>query len=147
MGHALQNLGRWNHVPKINNGQPVSGSYAQHARPNPRIWNTNHGQWNWLYQDDSEGQPDMAPLLADAIWVDCWPRETHTARQGANDWKGWNDGGMGRVCVDRHNGRSIVAFNDGHVAATELRNLWTLHLHKDWKTPNTLPSPKLMNTQ
>ena len=98
-------------------------------------------------QDDSEGQPDMAPLLADSIWVDCWPRETHTARQGVNDWKGWNDGGMGRVCVDRHNGRSIVAFNDGHVEAVELRNLWTLHWHKDWQTPNTLPSPKLMNTQ
>ena len=146
-GHALKSWCAWNTDPKIFNGARVPGSYAYNAWQHPDYRNTNHGEWPWLYQDDSEGQPDMAPILADSIWVDCWPRETQTARQGANDWKGWNDGGMGRVCVDRHNGRSLVAFNDGHVEAVELRNLWTLHWHKNWKTPNTLPSPKLMNTQ
>ena len=142
-GTAIKTWCAWNNDPKINNGQRVSGSYAYNAWQHPDYLGTNHRDWNWQYQDDSEGQPDMAPLLADSIWVDCWPRENNTARQGGNHWKGWNDGGMGRVCVDRHNGRSIVAFNDGHVAATELRNLWTLHWHKDWKTPTNLPNPTI----
>jgi prepilin-type N-terminal cleavage/methylation domain-containing protein/prepilin-type processing-associated H-X9-DG protein len=138
-GTAIKTWCAWNNDPKINNGQRVSGSYAYNAWQHPDIWNTNHGQWNWLYQDDSEGQPDMAPLLADSIWVDCWPRENHPAPA---TWKGSN-GGMQRVCVDRHNGRALVAFNDGHTEAVELRNLWTLHWHKDWKTPTNLPNPKV----
>ena len=140
-GTAIKTWCAWNNDPKINNGHRVSGSYALNAWQHPDIWGTNHRDWNWQYQDDSEGQPDMAPLLADSIWVDCWPRESDAA---PNTWKGSN-GGMQRVCVDRHNGRSLVSFNDGHTEAVELRNLWTLHWHKDWKTPNTLPSPKLMN--
>ncbi|MBT5321274.1 MAG: type II secretion system protein [Verrucomicrobiales bacterium] len=141
-GTAIKSWCAWNNDPKINNGQRVSGSYALNAWQHPDIWNTNHGQWNWLYQDDSEGQPDMAPLLADSIWVDCWPRESDAA---PNTWKGANNSSMGRICVDRHNGRSLVSFNDGHTEAVELRNLWTLHWHKDWKTPNTLPNPKVLN--
>ena len=138
-GTAIKTWCAWNNDPKINNGQRVSGSYAYNAWQHPDVWNTNHRQWNWLYQDDSEGQPDMAPLLADSIWVDTWPRENDPA---PNTWKGSN-GGMQRVCVDRHNGRALVAFNDGHTEAVELRNLWTLHWHKDWKTPTNLPNPKV----
>ena len=48
---------------------------------------------------------------------------------------------MGRFCGDRHQGRVLVVFNDSHVEEVELPNLWTLHWHKEWETPATLPSP------
>ena len=130
--------------PKFNNGKSLPGSYAFNGWQHPNMRRENHWQWRWQYQDTSEGQPDMAPMLADSIWVDAWPQENNPMPA---TWKGGNNSSMARVCVDRHNGRSLVAFNDGHVEAVELRNLWTLHWHKNWQTPNTLPSPKLMNTQ
>ena len=124
--------------PKFNNGNSLPGSYAFNGWQHPNMRLTNHAQWHWQYQDTSEGQPDMAPMLADSIWVDAWPTENNAMPAS---WKGGKNSSMARVCVDRHNGRSIVAFNDGHVEVVELRNLWTLHWHKDWKTPTTLPDP------
>jgi prepilin-type processing-associated H-X9-DG protein len=98
--------------------------------------------WDWLYQDDSEGQPDMAPMMSDGAWVDAWPQSGDAAPPS---WLGGRNSSMARVCVDRHNGRSLVVFNDGHAEAVELPNLWTLHWHKYWKAPATLPNPPLMN--
>jgi prepilin-type N-terminal cleavage/methylation domain-containing protein/prepilin-type processing-associated H-X9-DG protein len=141
-GNALTTWNWRNDDPKINNGNSIAGSYAFNGWQHPDMRPTNHSQWDWLYQDTSEGQPDMAPMLADSIWVDAWPQENNAPPA---TWKGQNNSSMGRVCVDRHNGRSIVAFNDGHVEAVELPKLWTLHWHKNWKTPSTLPQPKLMN--
>jgi len=134
--------------PKFNNGKSLPGSYAFNGWQHPNLYHVvsnrgeSHPQWRWLYQDTSEGQPDMAPMLADSIWVDAWPQENNAVPAS---WKGGRNSSMARVCVDRHNGRSLVAFNDGHVEAVELPKLWTLHWHKDWKTPATLPDPPLMN--
>ena len=143
MGNA-KTTWNWHNAnhPNMNNGNSIPGSYAFNGWQHPNYWDTTNAQWNWLYQDTSEGQPDMAPMLADSIWVDAWPQENNAPPA---TWKGQNNSSMGRVCVDRHNGRSIVAFNDGHVEAVELPKLWTLHWHKNWKTPATLPSPPLMN--
>ena len=135
----------WNWVnsdAKINNGNSIPGSYALNGWQHSDMRPTSHWQWDWLYQDDSEGQPDMAPFMSDAAWVDAWPAETDAVPA---TWKGGNNSSMARVCVDRNNGRSQVVFNDGHAEAVELPKLWTLHWHKNWKTPATLPSPPLMN--
>jgi prepilin-type N-terminal cleavage/methylation domain-containing protein/prepilin-type processing-associated H-X9-DG protein len=132
----------WNNDdPKINNGDSIPGSYAYNGWQHADMRTGSHWQFDWVYQDDSEGQPSMAPMMSDSVWVDAWPTETNPAPA---TWKG-SDGGMQRVCVDRHNGRSLVVFNDGHAEAVELPKLWTLHWHKNWKTPATLPSPPLMN--
>ena len=80
----------------------------------------------------------MAPILADSIWVDGWPMENNAP---PTTYKGGNNSSMARFCGDRHQGRVLVVFNDSRVEEVELPNLWTLHWHKEWKTPATLPSP------
>lgn len=141
-GHAKKSWCAWNKDQKINRGQRVPGSFALNGWQHPDQYPEWHARWNWLYQDDTEGQPDMAPLIADSIWVDAWPMANNPV---PTSWKGSNNSSMGRVSVDRHNGRAQVAFNDAHVDSVELRNLWTLHWHKNWKTPATLPEPPKMD--
>lgn len=132
----------WNNQDtKINNGHSIAGSYALNGWQHPDMRNPSHWQFDWLYQDDSDGQPDMAPKLSDAGWVDAWPQANNAP---PTSWKGSNNSSMARVCVDRNNGRSLVTFNDGSTRAIELPNLWTLHWHKGWQAPATLPNPPLM---
>lgn len=128
----------WNNDdPKINNGNSIAGSYAFNGWQHPDM----RLPFDNLYQDTSEGQPDKAPMMSDAVWVDAWPSANNAPPP---TWKGGNNSSMARVCVDRHNGRSLVVFNDGHAEAVELPNLWTLHWHKNWTPPATLPNPPLM---
>ena len=124
---------------KINDGNSFPGSYAYNGwqHPNMRVDNS---KWDWLYQNDSEGQPDMAPMMSDSIWVDIWPEESD---KPAPNWHGGRASMMAGVSMDRHNGRNLVVFNDAHIDAVELPKLWTLHWHKNWKTPATLPNPPL----
>ena len=139
---SAQQAWNWNNDDaKIDNGNSIAGSYAFNGWQHPDMRPTWHSQWEWLYQDDSDGQPDMAPMMSDAGWVDAWPAENNAVPPS---WLGGNNSSMARVSVDRHNGRSLVVFNDGHLEAVELPNLWTLHWHKNWVTPATLPSPPLM---
>ena len=129
-----------NDFPDINDGNSFRGSYAFNGWQHPNM-SVDESKWDWLYQNDTEGQPDMAPMMSDSIWVDVWPEESD---KPAETWHGsWRNHGMAKVSMDRHNGRNLVVFNDGHIDAVELPNMWTLHWHKNWVTPATLPNPSL----
>ena len=128
----------WNNVKEINGGQRVNGSYGFNGWNHFDMYNTSHAHWDKTYQSPEEGQPDMAPLLADCLWVDGWPMENNAPPK---TYKGGNNSSMARFCIDRHVGRINVVFNDSHVEEVDLPELWTLHWHKEWKTPAKLPSP------
>ena len=74
--------------------------------------------------------------------MDGWIHETDTPPANLIMGEQKNQEAMQRVCIARHGKRVNVAFLDGHVAAVDLRDLWTLRWHSQWKRPNVLPNPK-----
>ena len=136
-GSARHAWGWPNKDTNINAGNSFYGSYCFNGWQHPNM-SAKVGPWEWLYQNDSEGQPDMAPMISDGIWVDAWPEESD---KPAETSEGSRISMMAKVSMDRHDGRNLIVFNDGHVDAVELPMLWTLHWHKNWKTPNILPDP------
>ncbi len=99
-------------------------------------------------------RPVQTPYFTDSIWVDGWPLESDSA--AANLYAGVDDGGMGRVCIARHeykapgaaprhvSAKALVggihpAFIDGHVAPVRLNQLWSLYWHAGWVVPNNRP--------
>lgn len=70
-------------------------------------------------------QPAATAFIADGIWVDAWPTNGDTSCPGTiNTQTGVDNGGMGRLCINRHLGGINVAFQDGHVKWTKLENLY-----------------------
>jgi prepilin-type processing-associated H-X9-DG protein len=49
---------------------------------------------------------------------------------------------MRRIELDRHNRSINVCFLDGHAEPVALRDLWKLKWHRDWATPDPLPTIK-----
>jgi prepilin-type processing-associated H-X9-DG protein len=49
---------------------------------------------------------------SDGIWVDAWPTKGQTIPK--DKVNGANDGGLGRIAIDRHNGGINMTFVDGH---------------------------------
>ncbi len=129
----------WNNNPKVNSGRRVPGSYGFNGWNHPDMYGTNHRNWDMLYITPEEGNPSKAPMFADCIWVDGWPMENNAP---ATTYHGSNNSSMGRFCTDRHGGTINVSFNDGHVEAVPLQELWKLEWHKRWQTPAVLPTPK-----
>ena len=143
-GHYKRNWRAWNNVKDVNDGKTVEGSYGFNGWNHP---------WGWGEElrivDPSDGVPAKHPLFADANWVDGWPMPTDQAPPTLEGYwtgqaNGKNIGGMCRFVVARHgdygSGATInVVFNDGHLEAVKLRDLWSLHSHKRWETPATPP--------
>jgi len=143
-GHYKRNWRAWNNVKDVNDGKTVEGSYGFNGWNHP---------WGWGEElrivDPSDGVPAKHPLFADANWVDGWPMPTDQAPPTLEGYwtgqaNGKNIGGMCRFVVARHgdygSGATInVVFNDGHLEAVKLRDLWSLHWHKRWETPDTPP--------
>ena len=133
-GHYKRNWRAWNNVKDVNDGKAVEGSYGFNGWNHP---------WGWGEElrivNPSDGVPAKHPLFADANWVDGWPMENNAP---ATTYHGSNNSSMGRFCTDRHGGTINVSFNDGHVEAVPLQELWKLECHKRWKTPAVLPTPK-----
>ncbi len=82
-----------------------------------------------------------SPIFADAIWVGSWP-ESRDRMPRDQTGKGYGSQGgyphqrgyfMGRFVVDRHLGKSNVAFIDTHVEAVNIPNLWRLSWHKGYR--------------
>ena len=76
-------------------------------------------------------RPGEVPVWCDSCWVDAWPRDTDTPP--ADLALGFNDGGMGRVCIARHGMAINVAFADGSARKTPLADLWLLRWHETFK--------------
>jgi prepilin-type N-terminal cleavage/methylation domain-containing protein/prepilin-type processing-associated H-X9-DG protein len=81
--------------------------------------------------------PSLAPIFADSLWVDAWPRDTDVCPgEGYSD--AWGSGplnldgdvnyggGMSRYLINRHGSHINVGFIDGHQKVMDLEMLWTL---------------------
>ena len=129
----------WNNNPAIYGGRNgIPGSYGFNGWNHPDMYGSGSAHYDKLYKTPEEGTPVKAPMFADCIWVDGWPMENNAP---APNYHGANNSSMARFCTDRHGGKINVVFNDGHVEAVTLQNLWTLEWHAQWKTPTTLPQP------
>ena len=140
-GSDKQSWQGWNRVKEVNNGKRVDGSYGYNGWCHHNMMdavNVDKFPYEKVYNTTSEGEPTKAPMLVDSIWVDGWPRETD---QAPATYHGGKNSSMARFCVDRHNGFVNVVFNDSHVEEVALADLWTLHWHKEWKTPANIPNP------
>jgi|TARA_B100001971_G_scaffold188120_1_gene189262 prepilin-type N-terminal cleavage/methylation domain-containing protein/prepilin-type processing-associated H-X9-DG protein len=138
-GNEIMSWRGWNNKRAVHDGRNgIPGSYGFNGWNHPDMYTSGSAHFDKLYQSPDEGEPVKAPIFADAIWVDGWPTENNPPPA---TYRGSN-GGMQRFCIDRHNGGINVAFNDGHVEGVPLAELWTLHWHKEWKTPARLPQPK-----
>ncbi len=117
----------------------------------------NHPQWNWKIA--SPKGAGRIPMFFDCTWYGTMPYEYNYADSGAGitsgapptsqDWSeqlpaNFGEYDMTRVCINRHQRAINIAFMDGSVQKTDLRDLWTLKWHKAYNTasgpkPNEFP--------
>ncbi len=109
-------------------GSYAINAWAQHGNPLAKM------EKHKFYDVWEQGNSDV-PIFADAIWADVMPRTEDEAALTLNG----SDGGMARMCIDRHPDGINVAFMDGSVRTTKLPNLWNLKWHKEWKNPERPP--------
>jgi len=79
---------------------------------------------------DAITNPSETPGFGDSNWVGSWPQSQD--RMPSNLAQGGGAEAMERFCVDRHNLAINVAFNDGHVEAVDLPDLWLKEWHRGW---------------
>lgn len=100
------------------------------------------GAWKW----GRTGQKNANNI---PIFMDCGfflARPLHTNKPPSEDgdfiWR--PDGGMSRICHDRHNGGINLAFMDMSVRQVRLKRLWQLkwHRHFDASVYNTMAWPR-----
>jgi prepilin-type N-terminal cleavage/methylation domain-containing protein/prepilin-type processing-associated H-X9-DG protein len=76
------------------------------------------------------------PIFSDSAWVDTWPKDT----DAPGDLVSGDTTLMSRVCIKRHNKRSVnVSFLDGHAESVMLPNLWKLKWSKVFDTTKNPP--------
>lgn len=75
------------------------------------------------------------PVLMDATFVLARPHHTNQPpkRDGEFEWNNIN-GGMERVCVNRHSGHINLLFMDWSIRKVHLKDLWRLKWHKAFDT-------------
>ena len=83
------------------------------------------------YETMSVPRSSDVPVWFDCLWVDAWPRDFNTPPTDL--FYGFNDIGMGRLCVARHGMAINVAFADGSARKTPLADLWLLQWHETFK--------------
>jgi prepilin-type N-terminal cleavage/methylation domain-containing protein len=73
------------------------------------------------------------PLMMDALRFNVFPLETD--RPADNPFQPWQSTvHMQRICIDRHDGATSMAFLDWSVRSVGLKELWTLQWHKKYVT-------------
>jgi prepilin-type processing-associated H-X9-DG protein len=99
-----------------------------------------------LWQLPAVGSTAEIPIYSDSNWVDGWPHEVDsgTFTSPFTTLTGEKSGyeAMRRIELDRHNRSINVCFLDGHAEPVALRDLWKLKWHRDWATPDPLPTIK-----
>jgi prepilin-type N-terminal cleavage/methylation domain-containing protein len=79
--------------------------------------------------------PSQIPLMTDAQWIDFWPEDNHAPPEEQNQY--WLDqpaSHMVRVVQDRHDKRQDITFFDGSIEKIDLKRLWKLKWHRQFKT-------------
>ena len=97
-------------------------------------------------------RPVQTPLFADSVFWCEYPLEFDHAAQDLSLGQWYNVLGMQRCTIWRHGGKTLTApykvstiapiklpgainigFDDGHAQLVNLRNLWSLYWHRNWK--------------
>lgn len=99
-------------------------------------------------------RPSFTPIFSEGVWVDAWV--TATSAPARNQMTGTDNGGLGRITIDRHGsaspatsvsgyplpGKINFAFADGHCALEPLNNVYQLYWNMQWQSPPFLPAPQ-----
>lgn len=99
-------------------------------------------------------KPSDTPLFSDGMWVDAWV--TSGSAPTKNQMTGTDNGGLGRITIDRHGNRSPatsvasyplpgkinIGFADGHCSLKRLNDVYQLYWNKGWQIPPFLPAPQ-----
>jgi len=120
-----------------------SGAYAING------WMYDMGPWGgawgdaWDYETITVPRPSNVPVWFDCSWVDAWPQDTNAPPADYEEvWTGYNDGGIGRLCIARHGLAVNVAFADATVRKVALPDLWLLKWHKEFQPQHVaFPDP------
>jgi prepilin-type N-terminal cleavage/methylation domain-containing protein/prepilin-type processing-associated H-X9-DG protein len=119
--------------PTPTNGAPVGSYLVNGYLYADGLWGPPWGRW------PLRGPNANIPLFADGIWIDCAPNPGQTVSSTLDLNYGVNDGGFGRLSINRH-GRAVnVVLGDGHVESVPLPKLWTLTWYPGWVPPTNLP--------
>ena len=102
-------------------GFQYTGSYAYNG------WLYCESTSTSLCNQSQVTQPSSTCWISDGIWIDEWVAPqiagANACPSSYNVQTGFDDGGMGRICIDRHIGAINVAFVDTHVKSVKLGNL------------------------
>ncbi|HEY3285292.1 MAG TPA: prepilin-type N-terminal cleavage/methylation domain-containing protein [Armatimonadota bacterium] len=85
-----------------------------------------HNGWTYGYGESDFKSITDTPFDVDGLWIDSWPEQNEALPK---DRKYGQDSGMGRICLDRHNGGTNVTFADGHTSWVALERLPKLTWH------------------
>jgi prepilin-type N-terminal cleavage/methylation domain-containing protein/prepilin-type processing-associated H-X9-DG protein len=93
---------------------------------------------SWRWRTPNVRGATYVPLFMDAQWIDCWP--LFDDRPPDYDGMPWNEAqsyeGMGRFCINRHEGHINCLFLDFSVKKIGLKQMWTLKWHRQFDTCN-----------
>ena len=105
---------------------PKSGQFETGA--NPSVGYRTAGE---------KGSGDV-PWFLESLRFDGWP--LHTQAPADQEFAAWNANGMGRYCINRHQGFLNAAFMDWSVRKVGLKELYKLRWHKEFdiRGPYTL---------
>lgn len=121
---------------------PTAGewTWASYA-PNAWMMKTEEGTWGASLGDDvfwgkleRVTAPYQVPLFLDSRWVDVWPMDTDVPKD--EEWGSGGSGYMTQVALTRHGLKTNVVFMDGSSKRTDIKDLWGLKWHREFKTSN-----------
>ncbi len=82
----------------------------------------------------NQRQSAEIPLFMDSGFFHARPLHTNTPPLFDGDFDFVQDGGLKRVCHDRHSGGISMTFMDSHVQKVGLKELWRLKWHRNFDT-------------
>jgi hypothetical protein len=124
-GHDFFRLGRYFSVVCLR------GSYAvdSWATNPPEQYGASYGSDNFWRTINVKGASDI-PLFLDAIWLDGWPRHTHSPPEYMDHMHN----SLTRYCIGRHQGQTNAVFLNLSIRKTGLKRLWKLKWHRNFDT-------------
>jgi prepilin-type N-terminal cleavage/methylation domain-containing protein/prepilin-type processing-associated H-X9-DG protein len=106
VGGTAHSMWQWN-----DSDRSSIGSYA-------------HNGWTYNCSESDFKSPATTMFDSDGTWIDTWPMQSQLPP--VDKVKGKDDGGMGRIGIDRHGGGIEMTFVDGHAKWVKLESLPTI---------------------
>ncbi|HEY3282288.1 MAG TPA: prepilin-type N-terminal cleavage/methylation domain-containing protein [Armatimonadota bacterium] len=93
-------------------GTANTGWQAGWGKPVKEQGSYCHNGWMYGYSAGEVKNPSETMFDSDGIWIDAWPNKGQSIPK--DKLKGVDDGGLGRIGIDRHSGGITMTFVDGH---------------------------------